>query len=347
MPDARKPATIYDVAEHAGVSISTVSNVLNKPERVAVGTRRGCCRSPTSSATCPRPPRSTSPASRPAGSASSPPSPPTRATCAAWSGSCGRPRRRRWTSRSSTRSPPPPRARRCWPACRSAGGRRPHRHGCADRGVHRGAAGDPRPAGGAGRRRQRPVQRGQHRRPRRRTAARAAPARARSPAHRLPVGAAGLGLRVAGPAAAGRLPRRAGRAPRRRPHRDPGRGHDGRRPRGGAHPARLPDRPTAVMAHFDDLALGVVHAAAELGLDVPGDLSVLGFDDGPAAEAAGCRRSGSRSRSPARSPSACCWTRSPAPGSAARRCWTAPSSSAGRLRRRRDRTVVKSFTRSS
>lgn len=48
-----------------------------------------------------------------------------------------------------------------------------------------------------------------------------------------------------------------------------------------------PDRPTAVMAHFDDLALGVVHAAAELGLDVPGDLSVLGFDDGPAAEAAG------------------------------------------------------------
>jgi DNA-binding LacI/PurR family transcriptional regulator len=48
-----------------------------------------------------------------------------------------------------------------------------------------------------------------------------------------------------------------------------------------------PDRPTAVMAHFDDLALGVVHAAAELGLAVPGQLSVLGFDDGPAAEAAG------------------------------------------------------------
>jgi LacI family transcriptional regulator len=47
------------------------------------------------------------------------------------------------------------------------------------------------------------------------------------------------------------------------------------------------DRPTAVMAHFDDLALGVVRAARDLGLDVPGALSVLGFDDGPVAEAAG------------------------------------------------------------
>jgi len=48
-----------------------------------------------------------------------------------------------------------------------------------------------------------------------------------------------------------------------------------------------PDRPTAVMAHFDDLALGVVRAARDLDLDVPGELSVLGFDDGPVAEAAG------------------------------------------------------------
>ncbi len=46
------------------------------------------------------------------------------------------------------------------------------------------------------------------------------------------------------------------------------------------------DRPTAVMAHFDDLALGVVRAARDLGIDVPGELSVLGFDDGPVAAAA-------------------------------------------------------------
>jgi LacI family transcriptional regulator len=48
-----------------------------------------------------------------------------------------------------------------------------------------------------------------------------------------------------------------------------------------------PDRPTAIMAHFDDLALGVMHAAEDLGIDVPAALSVLGFDDGPTAEAAG------------------------------------------------------------
>ena len=35
MPDA----TIYDVAEIAGVSISTVSRVLNAPEQVHVATR--------------------------------------------------------------------------------------------------------------------------------------------------------------------------------------------------------------------------------------------------------------------------------------------------------------------
>ncbi|MEQ4498317.1 LacI family DNA-binding transcriptional regulator [Nocardioides kribbensis] len=45
-------------------------------------------------------------------------------------------------------------------------------------------------------------------------------------------------------------------------------------------------RPTAVMAHFDDLALGVVRAARALALRVPDDVSVLGFDDGPVADAA-------------------------------------------------------------
>lgn len=39
------------------------------------------------------------------------------------------------------------------------------------------------------------------------------------------------------------------------------------------------ERPTAVFAASDTQALGVMHAARELGLRVPEDLSVLGFDD--------------------------------------------------------------------
>jgi LacI family transcriptional regulator len=39
------------------------------------------------------------------------------------------------------------------------------------------------------------------------------------------------------------------------------------------------DRPTAIFASNDDMAAGVVQAAHELGLDVPRDLSVAGFDD--------------------------------------------------------------------
>jgi DNA-binding LacI/PurR family transcriptional regulator len=37
-------------------------------------------------------------------------------------------------------------------------------------------------------------------------------------------------------------------------------------------------RPTAVIAQSDVLAAGVLQAAAELGLRVPGQLSVVGFD---------------------------------------------------------------------
>lgn len=40
-----------------------------------------------------------------------------------------------------------------------------------------------------------------------------------------------------------------------------------------------PDRPTAVFAGSDEMAFGVLLAARELGLDVPGDLSVVGIDD--------------------------------------------------------------------
>jgi DNA-binding LacI/PurR family transcriptional regulator len=41
-------------------------------------------------------------------------------------------------------------------------------------------------------------------------------------------------------------------------------------------------RPTALLAMSDELAFGVLDAARELGLDVPGDLSVVGFDGAPA-----------------------------------------------------------------
>ncbi|MEK8032991.1 LacI family DNA-binding transcriptional regulator [Ideonella sp. DXS29W] len=42
-------------------------------------------------------------------------------------------------------------------------------------------------------------------------------------------------------------------------------------------------RPTAVFASNDDMALGVLSAAQRLGLQVPGELSIAGFDDSPAA----------------------------------------------------------------
>lgn len=38
-------------------------------------------------------------------------------------------------------------------------------------------------------------------------------------------------------------------------------------------------RPTAILAQNDDMAVGALLAAREMGLDVPGDLSVVGFDD--------------------------------------------------------------------
>ncbi|MGX5656915.1 LacI family DNA-binding transcriptional regulator [Geodermatophilus nigrescens] len=46
----------------------------------------------------------------------------------------------------------------------------------------------------------------------------------------------------------------------------------------------LPDRPTAVFAANDQMALGVYEAARRRGLRVPEDLSVVGFDDLPQAQ---------------------------------------------------------------
>ena len=45
----------------------------------------------------------------------------------------------------------------------------------------------------------------------------------------------------------------------------------------------LAQPPTAVFASNDDMALGVLAAAQALGLSVPGDLSIAGFDDSPAS----------------------------------------------------------------
>ena len=41
----------------------------------------------------------------------------------------------------------------------------------------------------------------------------------------------------------------------------------------------LPDRPTAIFAANDMSAIGVYQVAREFGLQIPGDLSVIGFDN--------------------------------------------------------------------
>jgi len=43
-------------------------------------------------------------------------------------------------------------------------------------------------------------------------------------------------------------------------------------------------RPTAIFASNDDMAFGVMQAAARRGLSVPSELSVVGFDDAPGAQ---------------------------------------------------------------
>jgi LacI family repressor for deo operon, udp, cdd, tsx, nupC, and nupG len=47
------------------------------------------------------------------------------------------------------------------------------------------------------------------------------------------------------------------------------------------------DRPTAVFCSSDEMAFGVLRAATELGIDVPGELSVIGIDDHEFAEPMG------------------------------------------------------------
>jgi LacI family transcriptional regulator len=46
----------------------------------------------------------------------------------------------------------------------------------------------------------------------------------------------------------------------------------------------LRHRPTAVVCSNDLMAIGLMHKASELYLDIPGDLSVVGFEDIPFAK---------------------------------------------------------------
>ena len=61
----------------------------------------------------------------------------------------------------------------------------------------------------------------------------------------------------------------------------------GWQPRSGYEAGRILARDpevTAVLCGNDDLALGVIRALREAGRAVPGDVSVVGFDDIPQAE---------------------------------------------------------------
>jgi DNA-binding LacI/PurR family transcriptional regulator len=46
----------------------------------------------------------------------------------------------------------------------------------------------------------------------------------------------------------------------------------------------LPVRPTAIVTATDQVAIGALHAAHALGIDIPGELSIIGFDDIPMSE---------------------------------------------------------------
>ena len=47
------------------------------------------------------------------------------------------------------------------------------------------------------------------------------------------------------------------------------------------------DLPTALVAFNDDIAAAAISVLAQQGIDVPGDMSVVGFDDGALARTSG------------------------------------------------------------
>jgi DNA-binding LacI/PurR family transcriptional regulator len=49
------------------------------------------------------------------------------------------------------------------------------------------------------------------------------------------------------------------------------------------HFHRKKRKPTAIWAHDDQMALGIMRKCAELGIHVPNDVSVMGIDDIPTA----------------------------------------------------------------
>jgi LacI family transcriptional regulator len=53
---------------------------------------------------------------------------------------------------------------------------------------------------------------------------------------------------------------------------------------GGKRLLSLRRRPTAIFCSSDEMACGVIHAALGMGISIPGQLSVTGFDDSPIAE---------------------------------------------------------------
>ena len=260
--------TLKTIAETVGVSRTTVSNAYNRPDQLAPELRDRILgdRAP---ARLRRPrPRRAPAALRP----------PRRGRAAARR----RPRvrvRRPGRRRSCSRASPAPPRPRGWPCSCSRRGdgvqdavvdafcllslAADHPNVMAAQRARRAARGRRRAAPGRARLRRR-------RGPPRRAAGRRAPARARPPALRdraEPVGSAGAqrlaGYRDALEAAGvdwGDVPRVV-------------------RVRAG------PERPTAVLAATDRLALGVIEAAREAGLRVPEDLSVVGFDDIPAPRA--------------------------------------------------------------
>ena len=283
-----RTVSIKDVAARAGVSLGTVSNVLNRPDRSraddpATGSRR---RSPSSATCATSRPGSCAPGSSRAHRPTSmldaaqpvlhrrrpraPRTPPRRPAS-------------RCSSATATRTPTasaPPR-----PAPGAAGPGRAHHPGRPRRPAldERRRARHARSCSSTAARPARHALLGRRRRRARRAARRRAPPRAGAPADRVrrraDLASAQVRDRLRGrPPGAGRRGARAGPADRAgRPRRSDRRGGRG----GGERLAGLPAtrRPTAAFCANDLLALGLLQQCVTLGLRVPDDLAIVGYDD--------------------------------------------------------------------